>query len=80
MAINAVKEKYSLGLNPEAPNNKEFLRELEEKVAKIGAVRVTRVSEMEVLIEGRYNPFFRLVKWVLKKHLENVGHLKPAPG
>jgi len=73
--VDAVKERYSLKLDAKALDNKEFLKELEEKADGLGAV-VTPVSELEVVFEGEYGPIIKLIEWVLKGHRENVGYLK----
>ncbi len=77
MDVDAVKERYSLKLDVKALDNKEFLKELEEKADELGAISITPVSELEVVFEGEYDPIIKLIEWVMKEHRKNVGYLKP---
>jgi hypothetical protein len=67
-----LKEKYNLLLTE---NSNGFFDILNKEAKSFGVFKITKVSESEIILEGKNKPITQLCVWVLKKHLAKVKHL-----
>jgi|WetSurMetagenome_2_1015567.scaffolds.fasta_scaffold1069297_1 hypothetical protein len=68
-----LKERYSLLLTEDSNG---FFDELKEKALSYGCLKIIPVSETKVILEGTNRQMMKLIRWVLKNHLNVVKHLK----